>query len=100
MRNADELPKSSQPAAGVFKELYDQLGEDGSEIISIHMTAGMSGTVKSAQAAAEMSDSKVTVIDSMFISHGLSFQVLEAAKMAEEGKTVEEIVNQLNRSVQ
>ena len=47
------------------------------------MTGGMSGTVKSAQAAAEMSDSKVTVIDSMFISHALSFQVLEAAEMAE-----------------
>ena len=96
MAAAKELPKSSQPAAGVFKELYDHLGEDGSEIISIHMTAGMSGTVKSAQAAAEMTDAKVTVIDSMFISHGLSFQVLEAAKMAEEGKTVDEIVNRLN----
>ena len=39
------------------------------------MTGGMSGTVKSAQAAAEMSDSKVTVIDSMYISHALTFQV-------------------------
>ena len=80
------LPKSSQPATGVFKELYDTLGEDGSEIISIHMTGGMSGTVKSAQAAAEMSDANVTVIDSMFISHALTFQVLEAAKMADDGE--------------
>ena len=96
MAAAKELPKSSQPAAGVFKELYDRLGKDGGEIISIHMTAGMSGTVKSAQAGAEMTNAKVTVIDSMFISHGLSFQVLEAAKMAEEGKTLDEIVNRLN----
>lgn len=96
MATARELPKSSQPAVGVFKELYDELGKDGSEIISIHMTGGMSGTVKSAQAAADMSDSKVTVIDSMFISHGLAFQVLEAAKMAREGKTVEEIVARLH----
>ena len=91
-----EIPKSSQPAAGVFKELYDKLGEDGSEIISIHMTGGMSGTVKSAQAAAEMTDSKVTVIDSMFISHALTFQVMEAAKLAEQGKSVTEIVERLN----
>ena len=90
-----ELPKSSQPAAGVFKELYDRLGEDGSEIISIHMTGGMSGTVKSAQAAAEMTDSKVTVIDSMFISHALSFQVLEAAEMANKEISYE-IVERLN----
>lgn len=34
MKGSAELPKSSQPAAGVFKELYDRLGEDGSEIIS------------------------------------------------------------------
>ncbi|MEK5038587.1 DegV family protein [Sporosarcina sp. FSL K6-3457] len=96
MKGSAELPKSSQPAAGVFKELYDRLGEDGSEIISLHMTGGMSGTVKSAQTAAEMTDSNVTVIDSMYITHALSFQVMEAAEMAKQGKTVAEIVAHLN----
>lgn len=96
MNGSAELPKSSQPATGIFKELYDRLGEDGSEIISLHMTGGMSGTVKSAQAAAEMTDSNVTVIDSMYITHALTFQVLEAAEMAVQGKTVAEIVAQLN----
>ena len=96
MKNSAELPKSSQPAAGVFKELYDKLGEDGSEIISLHMTGGMSGTVKSAQAAAKMTESNVTVIDSMFISHALTFQVLEAAEMAQQGKEVHEILTHLN----
>ena len=56
MATSKELPKSSQPSSGVFKELYDELGKNGDQIISIHMTGGMSGTVKSAQAAAEMSD--------------------------------------------
>ena len=95
MKESKELPKSSQPAVGVFKELYDRLGEDGSEIISIHMTGGMSGTVKSAKAAAEMTDTNVTVIDSMYISHALTFQVVEAAKMASEGKSVGEIKERL-----
>ncbi|WP_342504953.1 DegV family protein [Sporosarcina sp. FSL K6-2383] len=95
MRDTVELPKSSQPATGAFKELYDRLGEDGSEIISIHMTGGMSGTVKSAQVAADMTQSKVTVIDSMYITHALTFQVLEAAKMAGQGKPVAEIVERL-----
>ncbi|MDW0115420.1 DegV family protein [Sporosarcina thermotolerans] len=95
MKSSKELPKSSQPATGVFKELYDRLGQDGSEIISIHMTGGMSGTVKSAEAAAQMTDSNVTVIDSMYISHALTFQVVEAAKMASEGKSVKEIVERL-----
>ncbi|MCG3088819.1 DegV family protein [Sporosarcina cyprini] len=96
MREAEELPKSSQPAAGVFKELYDRLGADGSEIISIHMTGGMSGTVKSAEAAAQMTDSSVTVMDSMYISHALTFQVVEAAKMAKEGRSVQEIEERLS----
>lgn len=96
MASSKELPKSSQPAAGVFKELYDELGKNGDQIISIHMTGGMSGTVKSAQAASEMTNSNVTVIDSRFISYALSFQVIEAAQMAERGATVEEIVKQLD----
>lgn len=97
MKNAKELPKSSQPAVGVFNELYDRLGGDESEILSIHMTGGMSGTVRSAEAAAEMSVSKVTVLDSTFISHALSFQVLEAAKMVARGKSMEEIVSRVEQ---
>ncbi|MGB3259370.1 DegV family protein [Paenisporosarcina sp.] len=96
MKSSKELPKSSQPAVGVFQQLYDELGKNGDQIISIHMTGGMSGTVKSAQAAAEMTDSDVTVIDSRFISYALSFQVIEAAQLAQQGSTVEEIVSKLD----
>lgn len=95
MSIAKELPKSSQPSSGVFKELYDELGKDGDQVISIHMTGGMSGTVKSAQAAAEMTESDVTVIDSKFISFALSFQVEEAAKMASNGETKEAIIQKV-----
>lgn len=92
MANAEELPKSSQPAIGLLKNLYDELGKDGAKIISIHMTGGMSGTAKSAESAAQMSGADVTVIDSQFISHALAFQVIEAAEMAQNGHSVEEIV--------
>ncbi|WP_144509708.1 DegV family protein [Bacillus sp. FJAT-22090] len=98
MAKSKELPKSSQPAVGVFKELYDELGANGDQIISIHMTGSMSGTVKSAQAAAEMSESDVTVVDSRFISFALGFQVEEAAKMAKQGKTVEEILKKVEEN--
>ena len=96
MAVSKELPKSSQPASGTFSALYDELGKDGSEVLSIHMTGGMSGTVKSAEAASEMTDTPVTVIDSRYISHALTFQVLEAAKMAQQGKSMAEIVDHLN----
>jgi DegV family protein with EDD domain len=97
MRTSKELPKSSQPAVGVFQELYDELGKNGDKILSIHMTGGMSGTVKSAQAAAEITNSDVTVIDSRFISYALSFQVIEAAQKAQQGMHVEDIVKHLDK---
>jgi EDD domain protein, DegV family len=97
MKQASELPKTSQPAIGVFLDLYDQLGKDGDTIISIHMTSGMSGTYSTACAAAELSSSNVIVIDSQMISQALGFQVIEAAKMAREGLTVQQIKSRLKR---
>ncbi|EKN69490.1 hypothetical protein BABA_08686 [Neobacillus bataviensis LMG 21833] len=95
MSGSKELPKSSQPSTGSFLEVYDRLGEEGYEVISIHMTGKMSGTVRSAESAAGMSETKVTVVDSKFISKALSFQVREAAEMAKQGKSAEEILERL-----
>jgi DegV family protein with EDD domain len=96
MREAEELPKSSQPSTGQFLEVYDRFGSEGYEILSIHMTGGMSGTVRSAESAAAMTSANVTVVDSCFISIALGFQVVEAAKMAQQGKTVQEIIQHLD----
>jgi DegV family protein with EDD domain len=97
MKNSEELPKTSQPSAGAFLHLYDQLGADGYEVISIHMTEKMSGTVRSAETAADMTKTRVTVIDSQFISKALSFQVKEAAIMAMEGKCREDILDRIDK---
>jgi len=97
MNNAKELPKSSQPSPGKFKELYDELGANGDQIISIHMTGSMSGTVESARQAAELSESDVTVVDSRYIAVGLAIQIREAIKLRDAGATVEEIVARLDK---
>ncbi|EOJ71266.1 MAG: DegV family protein [Enterococcus faecalis] len=97
MANAKVLPKTSQPPIGEFVELYDRLGEDGSEVISIHMTKGLSGTVEAARQASNLSSSKVTVIDSDFTDQGLSFQVIQAAKLAQAGAGVPEILAEIER---
>lgn len=96
MAKSEELPKTSQPAMGTFVEMYEKLGEDGSEVLSIHMTGGMSGTVATANSAASMTDTKVTVVDSQFISHALAYQVIEAAKMAREGSSLEAILKRID----
>ncbi|NHM29300.1 DegV family protein [Neobacillus terrae] len=97
MSKTKELPKSSQPSAGAFLEVYDRLGAEGYEVLSIHMTGKMSGTVRSAESAARMTKTKVTVVDSQFISKALSFQVKEAAIMANEGKSLENILKRLDQ---
>jgi DegV family protein with EDD domain len=95
MRSSNELPKTSQPSPGAFLEVYNRMGAQGYDVISIHMTGKLSGTVRSAEAAAQMSNTKVSVIDSQFISKALSFQVMEAAEMVKQGISREEIVSRL-----
>lgn len=96
MKHSKELPKSSQPPIGVFLEVYEKWITQGYEILSIHMAADLSGTVRAAEQAAQMASGQVTVVDSRFISKGLAFQVLEAAKMAIEGYKVSEILVRIN----
>ena len=88
--------KTSQPAIGKFIDLYDELGGDGSEIISIHMTSGLSGTYQTALQASQMTKSNVTVIDSKSISYGLGYQVQHVVKWNNEGLSTTDIVNQIN----
>lgn len=95
MKNSKELPKSSQPAIGSFVKVYERLVSEGYDVISIHMTGGMSGTVRAAESAAQMVEGNITVVDSMYITKALSFQVFEAVKMIEDRHTVEEIVTRL-----
>ncbi|MHC5268031.1 DegV family protein [Enterococcus sp. LJL98] len=90
MATATNLPKTSQPPIGKFVELYDQLGEDGSEVLSIHMTKALSGTVEAARQAAQLSKTTVQVIDSNTTDQGLSFGVIRGAELALEGKTLAE----------
>lgn len=92
MRQAKNLPKTSQPPVGVFAEIYEDLALDGEEIISIHMSKGLSGTVEAARQGAMLAKADVTVIDSTFTDQCLKFQVVEAAKLAQAGAAKAEIL--------
>ena len=89
---SSELPMTAQPSIGRFVELYDELGKDGSEIISIHLMNSISGTVNAARQAADITESTVTVVDSDFTSRSMGIIVCEAAKAAQEGKSAEEVL--------
>lgn len=96
MATAKTLPKTSQPPIGEFVELYDRLGADGSTVVSIHMTQGLSGTVEAARQASNLSSSNVTVIDSDFTDQALSFQVIQAATLAQKGADVSEVLAEVD----
>ncbi|MGT2907191.1 DegV family protein [Streptococcus dentiloxodontae] len=92
MKNSKELPKTSQPPVGVFAEIYENLVKEGAEeIVSIHIMHTLSGTCEAARQGANLSGTKVTVIDSGFTDQCMKFQVVEAAKLAQAGADLEEI---------
>ncbi len=95
MQEAKNLPKTSQPPVGVFAEVFEELSKDGSQILAIHMSHALSGTVEAARQGASLSTADVTVIDSSFTDQALKFQVVEAAKLAQEGKEMEEILTRV-----
>ncbi|UQS82783.1 DegV family protein [Bombilactobacillus folatiphilus] len=99
MLSSTNFPKTSQPPIGRFLDAFNQLGEDGSEILAITLTKGLSGTVDAARQAAELSDAKVTVIDSGSTDRGMAFQVIEAAKMAQKGAQMSELVAKVQEIV-
>ena len=87
-----ELPKTAQPSIGRFVEVYDELGKNGDSVISIQMMRSISGTVDAARQAADITETNVTVVDSDFTSRSMGMIVKEAAKAAQDGKTIEEIL--------
>jgi DegV family protein with EDD domain len=101
VREQEELPKTSQPAIGLFVELFERLGKEYDAIISIHLSSGISGTYQGAVSAGEMTEGvKVYAYDSEISCAIQGFYVLEAAKMAKEGKGPEEILARLDEMKQ
>jgi len=93
LATAAELPTTSQPSAGDFVQVFRQAAEGADGIIAILISSLLSGTYASAQAAKEMLPHiPIAVVDSRSTSMGLGFLALAAARAAQEGKTLEEIV--------
>lgn len=95
MKSSKNLPKTSQPPVGVFAEVFEDLSAEDVQIISIHMSHALSGTVEAARQGATLAKADVTVFDSSFTDQAMKFQVVEAAKMAKAGATLEEILEKL-----
>ena len=98
LAGTDSLPITSQPSAGDFAETYRRLAVTDSDILSIHMTSGLSGTYDSAQAGAKMvPEAKVTHVDTKTLSAAAGWQVEAAARAGKAGWSKERILALMER---
>ena len=98
MDNADGMPVTSTPSVGEFQELYRELAKTDPEILSIHISSGLSATSNTAvQAAQLVPEAKITVLDTLTLSAGTGWQVMAAAKMRDAGAKLPDILVKLRQ---
>ncbi|TWT27569.1 DegV family protein [Planomicrobium sp. CPCC 101110] len=95
IKAAPEFPKTSQPSAGRFAELYEKLKEEYECGIAIHASAKLSGTIASSVSGAQMSNFKLYAVDSMALSYGLSGLLERGFELAKQGLEAEAIALKL-----
>ena len=93
-----DFPSTSQPSVGEFVEVYENIFEQGDEIVSIHISSKLSGTSNSAQLAAEQlkDNGKIAIVDTLQASLTVGLTAIAAAKAVLAGSTFQEIVETAN----
>ena len=97
MNARPELPKTSQPPIGAFVATYEHALEQVEEVVSLHISSKLSGTLDTARQAAERFAGRVHVFDSRNLSWGLAWQVLDVASAAREGLSTAAALDRLAR---
>lgn len=96
MAHTDGFPTTSQATAGDFARIYSDLAKQDPEILSLHISGGLSGTLDSARAGADMvPEAKVTFWDTKWLSCGEGWQVEVAAHALKAGWTLEQVLGRL-----
>jgi len=86
LKASPRLPTTSQPSVGAFEEIFRPLRAAGEEVLSVHLSAKLSGTFGAARMAADAVDPEhITVVDSGTVAMAMGFLVLEAARLARQG---------------
>jgi len=96
LRSAETLPTTSQPSVGDFTAVFEPLLADGGEVVSVHISGGLSGTPEAARQAKEAlsrdgkGGERIEVVDSTTAAGGLGFMVLAAAKAVRDGASAKD----------
>lgn len=96
IENTDSFPTTSQPSPGEFADVYRRVAQDDPDILSIHVSSGLSGTYNAARLGAQMvPEANITLIDSKSLSGALGWQVEAAARAINAGWDKDRIINLL-----
>jgi len=96
MKSSPVLPHTSQPSVEDITRVYKRALEDGSEVIAIHMSSGLSGTYQGGLLAQKnLNNPRLHVFDSLKASVGMGLLVIAAARLAEQGNDVKSIMQRL-----
>ena len=104
LRTAEKLPTTSQPSVGDFTAIFEPLLTDGGEVVSVHISGGLSGTPEAARQAKEAlsrdgkGGERIEVVDSTTAAGGLGFMVLAAAKAAADGASAKEVAEHVAKA--
>ncbi|MBM7585787.1 DegV family protein with EDD domain [Bacillus pakistanensis] len=97
VKKEDKLPSTSQPALGSFVDLYESLSKDYDEVISIHLSSGISGTFQGAHQAQGMVEGiEIHPFDSEISCMVQGYYAVEAARLAKQNLAAKEIVAKLD----
>jgi DegV family protein with EDD domain len=98
IESTEELPITATPSVGDFVQIYEKLAAEDPDILSIHISSGLSGTYNTAVAAAGMvENANITVVDSLNLSAGYGWQVEAAARAIKAGWTKDQILKLLKQ---
>jgi DegV family protein with EDD domain len=90
-----KAPQTSQPSVGTFERAFERLVSRGKQVLCVTITGKHTGTVEAARLAARRFGEAVQVFDSRSLSLGLGFQLIEAARASELGRSMQEVVELL-----
>lgn len=95
---SENMPTTSQPSAGEFASLYREIAKTDPDILSIHMSSGLSGTLNSAIAGAAMvPEARVTIVDTKTLGAPAGWQVEGAAKAVRAGWPLQNVLAYMER---
>jgi len=99
--NGSVWPTTTQPTPGAFVEIYEKLAKETDEILVVTLSSKLSGTYQSALSAKDMVKGKcrIEIIDSQTVAMGLGLIVIAAVKKAQEGASLDEMVDFVKKAI-